>query len=432
MDHYRRKPAERRSKVQQRSRRASRPRLAAAGGNNSSEIRKHRPEYALLVYMTLLLGIGAVTVYAISPGVTASTGLDPGYFSSRQIIFIFLGLIAFIAASLFNMKIWRKLELPLLLSAGVVSFAVRFFSEPINGAYRWLEVGGMTFQAAELIKFALIIWLASYLSRALADGKISDLDTLKKLGIAVATIGFVVAGLQSDLGSAAVMMAIIGCMAFIAGLPLKKLLLVGGVILLLSTFAIVSSSYRRDRVSTFLNPTADCQNEGFQACQALIAVGSGGMFGKGLGRSVQAYGYLPEAANDSIFAIVAEKFGFIGTTVVIGLFVGLFRRIKRIAEQAPDDYSRLMVFGILTWLSVQMIINIGAMIGLLPLKGITLPLVSYGGTSIIFVMAAIGIVFHVSRYTDMSRSKDAISTRNRRGANGRTTRLNGSRNWKNA
>jgi cell division protein FtsW len=435
MDRYKTIASAKRSPQRTRASRTTGRRPYKGVSNEASEatVRKHRPDYALLVYMTLLLCIGAVTVYAISPGVTASLGLEPGYFSSRQIIFIFLGIVTFLIASLLKVDTWRKLEVPLLVLAGSVSFVVRFFSEPINGAYRWLEIGGMTLQAAELIKFALIVWLASYLSRALAANKISHPDTLKKLAIAVCAVGFVVAGLQSDLGSAAVMMAIIGFMAFVAGLPLKKLALVAGAILVLSTLAIATSSYRRERVVTFLNPTADCQNEGFQACQALIAVGSGGMFGKGLGRSVQAYGYLPEAANDSIFAIVAEKFGFIGTTVVIGLFVGLFRRIKRVAEFAPDEYSRFLVSGILAWLSVQMMINVGAMIGLLPLKGITLPLVSYGGTSIIFVMAAIGIVFHVSRYTDMSRAnktnkpqRQSSQPRRRQG------HLNGKRSWNRA
>ncbi len=392
--------------------------------------RRHRPDYMLVVYMTLLLGLGAVTVYAISPGVTAALGLDQDYFSFRQILFIFLGIVAFIAASLFSMDTWKKIELPLLISAGAVSVAVRLFSSPINGAYRWLEVGGMTLQAAELIKFALILWLASYLSRKIKDGRMSETETLKKIGIALGVVVFVVAGLQSDLGSAAVMMAIIGFMSFVAGLPLKKLLLVGGVILLLSSVAILSSSYRRDRVTTFLNPTADCQNEGFQACQALIAVGSGGVLGKGLGKSVQAYGYLPEAANDSIFAIVSEKFGFIGSTLMIVVFVGLFKRIKNVAQYAPDDYSKLLVSGILAWLSVQMIINVGAMIGLLPLKGITLPLVSYGGTSIIFVMAAVGIVFHLSRYTDLTKTNTnklerAFTGNTKRSASG----MNGRRSW---
>jgi cell division protein FtsW len=206
------------------------------------------------------------------------------------------------------------------------------------------------------------------------------------------------------------MLGIIGFMSFIAGLPLRKLVVVGSIIVALIGMAIVMSPYRRGRVTTFLNPTADCQNEGYQACQALITIGSGGVLGKGLGRSVQAYGYLPEAANDSIFAIVSEKFGFIGSTIIIGIFIGLFRRIKNVAVRAPNDYSRLLVAGILAWLSIQMIINVGSMVGVLPLKGITLPFVSYGGTSIIFVMAAVGIVFQVSRYTNLYRTGEPAAT----------------------
>ena len=150
---------------------------------------------------------------------------------------------------------------------------------------------------------------------------------------------------------------------------------------------------------TYLHPTSDCQTTGYQACQALITIGSGGMFGLGLGRSVQAYGYLPESANDSIFAIYAEKFGFIGVSVLLGLFMALFSRLKNILERAPNAYTRLIATGILAWLSTQAIINIGAMIGLLPLKGITLPFISYGGTSLVFVTAALGLAFNISRYT---------------------------------
>jgi cell division protein FtsW len=375
----------------------------------SEGLRKHRPDYMLVVYMTLLLAVGAVTVYAISPGLTNGKDLASNYYSIKQLTAIGLGIVAFLIASVINVKTWKKLEVPLILLAVAVTLAVRLVGDQVNGAYRWLQIGGISFQAAELIKFTIIVWLAGYLSRMRLEQKMSEPGTLKRIGIIIVIIIVVVAGLQSDLGSAAVMMAIVGFMCFIAGLPVKKLLIIASIVLLLTSAAILSSSYRRDRVATFLNPTADCKNEGYQACQALITVGSGGMFGKGLGRSVQAYGYLPEAANDSIFAIVSEKFGFVGASIMIGIFFGLFRRIKTVAEQAPNDYSRLLVSGILAWLSIQMMINIGAMIGLLPLKGITLPFVSYGGTSIIFVMAAVGIVFQVSRYTDLSRAKKADS-----------------------
>jgi len=164
--------------------------------------------------------------------------------------------------------------------------------------------------------------------------------------------------------------------------------------------------YRRERLMTFLHPTANCQSTGYQACQALISVGSGGLIGLGLGRSVQAYGYLPEAANDSIFAIYAEKFGFIGVTILLALFVALFARLKTIAVRAPNNFSRFFVVGVMAWLSIQSFINIGAMIGLLPLKGITLPFVSYGGTSVVFIMAAMGVVFQISRYTSYVNESD--------------------------
>lgn len=377
--------------------------------NANDTVRKHRPDYMLLVFMTLLLALGAVTVYAISPGITSDNNLSETFYSYKQLSAIGVGIFAFSAAAYINIKTWKKLAVPFLVLSGLVAIAVRAVGDPVNGAYRWLDIGGFSFQAAELIKFSLIIWLGSYLVSRRIEQKMDHLDTMKTLGIAVVAIIVIVAGMQSDLGSAAVMMSIIGLMSFVAGLPYRKLLLVGLVVLLLASAAVLTSSYRRDRVATFLNPTADCQNEGYQACQALITVGSGGMFGKGLGRSVQAYGYLPEASNDSIFAIVAEKFGFVGSAITVGVFLSLFRRIKMVAESAPNDYSRLLVSGILAWLSVQMIINVGAMLGLLPLKGITLPLVSYGGTSIIFVMAAIGIVFQVSRYTDLSRVSNVSS-----------------------
>jgi cell division protein FtsW len=289
--------------------------------------------------------------------------------------------------------------MPLLIMAAIASVAVRLVGEEVNGAYRWIQLGGLSFQAAELIKFALIVWLAGFLSDRNRQGTLESPKTLKTLLMALGIIGFVVVVLQSDLGSGAVMVAIMGAMAFIAGLPLKKVMIAVAIIMVGLTIAIGSSSYRRERVQTFLQPTADCEGTGYQSCQALIAVGSGGVFGLGLGQSVQAYGYLPEAGNDSIFAIYAEKFGYVGSVILLGLLFALFARIMKVLERAPDEYSKLLVTGVLAWLSTQAIINIGAMLGLLPLKGITLPLISYGGTSLIFVTAAIGVVFSVSRYT---------------------------------
>lgn len=362
--------------------------------------RKHRPDYWLLLLTTALVGIGLVVLYAISPGLAVQKQVSENYYATKQIIAIALGIVAFVALANIPITFWQRIQKPLLIAAAVAAVAVRLFGEQVNGAYRWIQVGGLSFQAVELIKFALLIWLATFLVQRIKEGNMGDMNkTLRPLLIVLGVVGFVVGIVQSDLGSTAVIVAMVAAMAFVAGLPMKRIMIVGGIVAIGVVMLIAGSSYRRDRLATFLNPEQDCQNSGYQVCQALITVGSGGIFGLGVANSVQAYGYLPEAANDSIFAIMAEKFGFIGIATLIGLFVAFFTRLFKIAERAADDYSRLLVVGILAWLSTQVIINVGAMLGLLPLKGITLPFISYGGTSLIFVLGAIGMIFQISRYT---------------------------------
>ncbi len=311
-----------------------------------------------------------------------------------------MGTAALLVMAKVPLRWWQRAQKPLIVAAVLAAVAVRLFGEQVNGAYRWIQIRGMSFQAVELIKFALLIWLASFLADKIGNGRLrDDTQTLKPILIALAVIGVVVLGLQSDFGSTGVMLAMVGVMVFVAGLPIKRLLLIGGLAMAILVLAVSATGYRRDRLSTFLHPTRDCQDTGYQACQALNAVGSGGMFGRGLTRNVYAHGYLPESANDSIFAILAEIFGFVGVSALLALFVAFFGRLRMLAERAPDDFSRLVVSGILAWLGTQAIINIGAMVGLLPLKGITLPFISYGGTSLVFVMGLVGLLFQISRYT---------------------------------
>lgn len=369
---------------------------------NSADVltRRHKPDYILVVLSCLLLVIGLVVIYAISPGLAIQKNVSDNYFASKQLIAVGLGIISFLIVANLPLSTWRKIQTPLIIAAGASAVVVRLFGEQVNGAYRWIQIGGLSFQAVELVKFALMIWLAGFLADRAKKGTLSDFhDTLRPLAIVLGLLGLVVAGIQSDLGSTAVLVAMMASMCFVVGLPLKRIAMIGGIILVLGILAISTSSYRRTRLFTFMHPESDCQNAGYQACQALIAVGSGGIFGKGLAHSVQAYGYLPEAANDSIFAIYAEKFGFLGVAVLLCLFGLFFARLKSIMARAPNSYTRLIMVGILAWLSTQAIINIGAMLGLLPLKGITLPFISYGGTSVVFVTAAIGLAFNISRYT---------------------------------
>jgi cell division protein FtsW len=347
-----------------------------------------------------LVVLGLVVLYAISPGLAAQNDVSQNYYVSKQLIAILLGVAAFGAMAKIPISFWKRAQQPLIIAAVVSAVAVRLFGQQVNGAYRWIQVAGISFQAAELIKFALLIWLAGFFVMRLREGTLDDWQkTLKPLAIALAIIAVVVGKIQSDFGSTAVMTAMMVAIAFVAGMPLRRVVMIGGVIAIGVVLLIAPSAYRRNRVMTFLHPESDCQTSGYQVCQALITVGSGGLFGLGVGNSVQAYGYLPEAANDSIFAILAEKFGFVGVSAVIILFAAFFRRLFKIAEQTADDYSRFLVVGILAWLSTQVLINVGAMLGLLPLKGITLPFISYGGTSILFVMGAIGLVFQLSSYT---------------------------------
>jgi cell division protein FtsW len=375
--------------------------------NNNSASRRHKPDYWVLVLTALLLTIGLVVVYSISPGLAASQNISQNYFITKQLIAIGLGIITFALAAFIPLSVWRKLANPLIVVALVGCFIVMI--TPINAIYpahRWIRFGGFSFQIAELIKLALLVWLASFMSKNYQKGQLANSKAvLQPLLIVLLLIGVIMAKLQSDLGSAAVIISMIGLMAYAVGVPLKRILMISAVVVVLMGLAISTSSYRRDRLTTFLHPESNCQSTGYQACQALISVGSGGLFGKGLGYSVQAYGHMPEASNDSIFAIMAEEFGFVGTVIILAIYAVFITRLKTVIEHTGDQFSRLLTVGVLAWLSTQMIINVGAMVGLLPLKGITLPLISQGGTSLIFLTAALGLVFQISRYTSYNATE---------------------------
>jgi cell division protein FtsW len=363
--------------------------------------RKHKPDYWLLIWCATLLAIGLIVVYAISPALAITNNVSSDYYVDKQIIAIALSGVAFAITAKVPLKTWRRAYKPLLAFAGLATLlALALPVNPLYPAHRWVRLGSFSFQSVELVKFAGMIWVAGFLAERIQSGSIRSIgQTFRPLLLALLALGVIVAGVQSDLGSTGVLVIMVGTMACVAGLPMGRVVLIGGVVLLGLVLAISSTPYRRARLETFLHPDSNCQGSGYQACQSLISVGSGGVMGLGLGNSVQAYGYEPEAANDSIFAIYAEKFGFVGTMVLLLIFGFFFTRLKSVAERLPDDFSRLLVIGVLAWFSTQALINIGGMIGLLPLKGITLPFISYGGTSVVFSAAAVGLVFQASQYT---------------------------------
>jgi len=370
--------------------------------------RRHRPDYMLVVLAVFLVAIGLTVVYAISPALSATSGGSGAHYISRQLIAIGLSVVAFLVTARVPLNTWRRWQKPLLIAAGIGTLIA--LVTPVNllyPAHRWIRLGGLSLQSVEILKFALLISLASFFSVRMQLGELGSTErTLKPLGILVLVLMIVVAGPealhgQSDLGSMAVIIAIIGSMAFMVGVPLKRIALVAAALAVMVVLVVSISPYRRARLTSFVHP--DClSTSGYQACQAITAVGSGGLIGQGLGGGASGYGYLLEAQNDSIFAIYAQKCGFLGVMVLLGLFATLFTRLRLIIERAPDDFSRLVATGVLAWLSLQLIINVGAMMGLLPLKGITLPFISYGGTSVLFVGAALGLVFQISHYTNFT------------------------------
>lgn len=371
------------------------------GDQVPASARRHRPDYWLVILMIFILVLGVVVVYSISPALAVEKNISSNYYLIRQLLAIGLGTAMFVFTARVPLAHWRSYYKILLVIAGLATLVALAMSvNPQYPAHRWIRLSSLSFQSVELLKFALLVWFAGFLADRIHNGTITNLQkTFKPIMYALLAVGIIVAGVQSDLGSTGVVVLMLVVMAYVAGLPMKRVVLIGGIIALGLLLAVAAIPYRRQRFMTFLNPSANCLSTGYQVCQALIAVGSGGAVGLGVGHSVQAYGYLPEAENDSIFAIYAEKFGFLGIVILMVLMAAFFWRLKEIAARAPDNFSRLIVLGVLVWLSAQACINIGAMLGLLPLKGITLPLISYGGSSVLFVMAALGLVFQISHYT---------------------------------
>lgn len=374
-----------------------------------SAVRRHRPDHVLLASTSLLLGIGIVLLVAISPALAEQGGVGGSYYIWRQMIAMLIGFCLFFICSKLNLSKLRNIRWPLVFLSSVAALVVLALS---GIGFRWIQIGGLSFQPAELIKFTIVIVGAFFLSDKVSSNEHKDSKkTLVPIAISIAIVSFIIVFLEKDLGSMVVMIGIVLAMMFVANVPLHKIALVILALFALGGIAIASQQYRRDRFVAYINPERDCSTTGYHACQALIAVGSGGLFGLGVGNSVQAYGYLPEASNDSIFAIYAEKFGFIGSLLLICIYGVLFFRVLTIIKRSPDNTSRFIAAGVLGWLGVQTFINIGAMIGLLPLKGITLPFVSYGGTSLMFVLASLGLVYRISSETVLRRS---LTTTNER------------------
>lgn len=344
-----------------------------------------------------LVMVGVVMVASTSVAVAESYSVSVWYFIVRHLIYVVFGVAVALSFRLIGSRQLNWLA-PAALPLGMVVLLLPFVpgvGYEVNGSVRWIDLGVARFQVVEAAKLLLVVFVAGYLARRPDLGKGRFIDTLKPL-LAVGLMAAILLK-QPDMGSAVVITAIVGGMIWLAGAAWKHLFVLGLSSVPLLTFAALEP-YRLRRVMTFVDPWADPFNSGFQLTQALIAVGRGQISGVGLGSSVQKLYYLPEAHTDFIFAVLAEEFGLLGIIVVLTLFALLVGRIFRIGMQAlvqERPFAAYLVWGIALWIGIQALVSIGVNLGVLPTKGLTLPLISAGGSSLIMTLIAIGIVLRI-------------------------------------
>ncbi len=357
------------------------------------------PDTALLLGVAALLALGLVMVLS-SSSVTAGVGLnDPYYFFKRQLMWVVVGGIGFYVCLRVDYWYWRRLA-PWILAATLVllvAVLVPHIGRNVNGARRWLGVGSATFQPSELAKLTMVVYVAAWLTTRGAERIARFSRTALPVLLMVGAVAFLILR-EPDLGTAASLAATALVMLYAVGVPLGQFIAMLGLAVPVLAAAIFTSTYRRNRLLAFLNPQAHPQESGYHILQALYALGSGGIFGVGLGQSRQKYFYLPEEHTDSIFAILGEELGLVGGLLVLGLFALVVWRGFRIAANAPDLFGTLLAAGLTTMLAIQAIVNIGVVTGVLPVTGIPLPLISYGGSSLVFTMAAIGMLANISTH----------------------------------
>lgn len=359
-------------------------------------MKEHKPDKGLIIIVFSLLIVGFVILSSASAVISQENRGNSYYYLLHQLLYGgVIGIIAFLIVQKINYRFYKKIALVLffgsLILMGLVFVPSLSYSHA--GAQRWLAVGPLSFQPSEFFKLSFVIYLAAFFSK-----KEKSFNTLIPFLVIMGLVGGLMA-LQSDAGTLA-LLAIIGFIIyFLSGAKIYQLGVVA-VCYLGAFFSLIKFfPHRMARFTTFLNPLVDPQGISYQINQALLAIGSGGIFGRGLGHSQQKYNYLPEPMGDSIFAIFAEEIGFIGGLVLIILFFILAFKGLRIGKKAPDDFAKLLAVGITSWLVFQAFINIAGITSLIPLTGIPLPFVSYGGTALIISLVGAGILVNISKHT---------------------------------
>lgn len=355
---------------------------------------KKRMDFLLLLTTGILIVFGLLMVYDASAIQGLKDFKDSLYYIKQQLTWVAVGIASMVFFVGFNYKKFKSLAFPLLFLSLILLLAVFIpgFGVSGGGAHRWLKFAGVTIQPAEIIKLTGVIYLA-----VLFEKKVRLAPFLILLvGVSVITAVF-----QKDLGSTVVFVVTAATLYFASGGSIWHFVIslpVGGLALLL---LILTSGYRSKRILAFLDPFSDPQGFTYHISQVLIALGSGGLFGLGLGHSRQKFEYIPQVSTDSIFAIIGEELGFMGGTLVIVLFAIVLIRGFKIAQNCPDNFGKILALGLTSWLGIQAIANLSSMTALLPLTGVPLPFISYGGSALVANLTAVGILLNISKQTNV-------------------------------
>ena len=405
--------------------------------------RQHKSNLVILFTTLGLMALGLIVIYAIGPmranvlNSAYGADYDPNSFFFGQLRSVALSLVAFfVAFKVVPYKYVQKYAKPIMIAAILMSVLLFVLAKMGSslvkcelGECRWFDFGIVSFQPAEFLKIALVIYLADFISRRQKDHTVGKwrefwVPIIVVCGLSLALV--VVA--QGDLGSGVALIAIIFGMLLTSGIPMQQYLIMVAIVIAGSVFAVATSEHRMQRVDAWVATLTggESTDSTYHIENAMLAIGVGGFFGVGVGNSVQATGYLPESINDSVFAIMGETFGFVGLFLVIAVFGAMLINMLKVAEGTSETDGRLFVIGVFSWMAAQVVVNIMAMTSLVPVTGITLPLLSYGGTSMVFIAAALGFVLQLSCYTsrEVITNEDISSRRGVRGSHYSSRRRN--------
>lgn len=412
--------------------------------------RRHRPDYKIALYMGLLMMLGLIIMYAIGPqranvlNNAYGVNYDGTYFFIKQVSSLALALFAFALMAIipYTWVIKKSSKIFIFALGACLLLAIAGWTnmgiaQQSLGATRWFNLGSFgSLQPSEILKFGILVFVANFLGSKIKQKKLNDTnETLIPLFIITAVSMLFVVVIQKDLGTGIALLGIILSMLYVGNINLRNSGMILLIILAFGLMAVIIAPHRMDRFVTYFKGDSASIDDagGYHVEHAKIAIGTGGLFGVGIGNSVQATGYLPEAINDSVFAIMGETFGFVGLMIILALFVALLMRILKVMDHLVDARLKLLAAGVFGWFGSHVILNVASMIGIFPLTGITLPLLSFGGTSMLFIAAALGLVFQISHYTVRSSklkeaSDENFSSRRRVGRPRHTSRSSFTRN----